>query len=804
MRSEVDNSEKHTNIMDDTLKGKMLKSMADEYGVNAEAPEVADEWHNWSGENQHLAGSALGDAVRSFVDHLTKRGIISTTTASTEAQAPGEEPSEAHRRHVSNIVGANIVGANVGVTYDGDGDGDEECDVATALPSGNALGTDDEEDDDDMEDYEDPDAFLNPGEVEDDIDRHVEYEQNALRSITGGGADNDGDGFPDPYKRTGSRVGRKAAASPPLAVGAGVIMDDFEPGAQVGDGVDDDEEEDDYDYEGAAGRGGLEDVEDGDSDVLAMVGARTRPRVRLTKRSRLVRHTSQSSKASLIVNFAARHPIPNLATHSAVRQKMENQGTYLGADVAAEVASYIQHRKNAGFQDTKRQQDHLRAVAANAMINMLAAVADVSPLGRSEGAKALNSIEATLKEYFEGILEGQGTPEQYARRRSIRAEGRFTEGVSALGSGLWHGTKKVYTGTRRSVAKTQSVGRALLNSSERQAFKSLVIDLVRTGRITAHDVTRRGGQAFGTSLSVRSRLSTVSLEMRRKVADRAKGTEVAMVYLLLGAILRYVTDDKFQPFAPTILENVFPEIARMRQVWHYPSPPQPQPAESTAAAAKATTAFSGGKYYTHDDSGYHGTTHRRAAPTAALTPADRLQGKLLAHAEAYLRNNPSQVSKAGTEFALLVPSDYHKVWELDQVLSSGNAEEKKRYLHNALLGRHPNKRLERTHMLSLAGRPFRVHSAAAPGPGKREVMRLDRMRRMGSGAKPKHEDVWDTEMRDSGGALVRSKLPAMHCEKPARAADAVHVIHPLAGAGAAAPPIEIRPLHYRYSPQYHS
>lgn len=149
--------------------------------------------------------------------------------------------------------------------------------------------------------------------------------------------------------------------------------------------------------------------------------------------------------------------------------------------------------------------------------------------------------------------------------------------------------------------------------------------------------------------------------------------------------------------------------------------------------------------------------------------AKKLAGMLFKRAQAHLERNPSLRKRAGDRYALMVPADEQcLVKVLGSIQSSEEAAE--RYVRGALLGRHPNRRLDGSgHLISLSGTVFHLSLPTKAGAralhandskARTNLTRLVQMRRPGGTA----DDRWDAETRNAGGKLeAHPDRLAMHC-----------------------------------------
>lgn len=766
--------------MDEDRKSEILSALAQRHGVDKESPAIAEEWQHWSGENQHLAGASLGDAVRSFVSHLTKRGIISTTTASTEARVP----SEAHRRHLSNAATAHQV-AIAGDDYEDDYDGGEDMAGRDPLDGGEAENADDE----------DLASLLAPESIDDfALQDHVTLDERmrgatSLRSggeLLGGDGEDDYD-YDDPdYGDHGGALAL-AGDGAPMGDGDGGDIDaimreiyDLDLDAAGGELLGDDEEIGDL--------GGVEDEE------LEMVGAHTR----FLNRSRFVAHTRMSAKLSMLVNFAARHRVvdPESERGMDTLEKMHSQGMDVGSDVARAVARYIARRPGT---DTDRQKDHLRALPAALVAHWIAALGWIDSRTRGEAEKALRYLRDTLTDFRSQIFQTPEMERQYAQRTTLgggptqivnagvmetlgKGATALGKGATALGGGVLYGTKKAYTGTVRGARKLKSMGRAGLNSKQRASVAALVLAFVQQGKIAAGAI-----RGHGSARRVDEHIRASALLLKTKARGRAVGTATSLIELLVGLAHGYVTDERFAVHQVRLVDDALGAIdaaVRKRQLVLAEGSAEGALERAGAPLLLETTQY--------DREGAVVARTDHGAADAGGEFATRLVGA----AAAYLRQNPSCVKKAGAEFALLVPADPQTVRAVGEKLASEDAEARKRYLQNALLARHPNADLDaRGHLLSLSGRPYRSQRAGARAGATLELQRMRRQERAS-----RHEDAWDTELRNAGGALTpHANHRAMHCAAPKTAGEGVYTVHASAHPDSQA--IRIRPLHFRVAPQ---
>ena len=131
---------------------------------------------------------------------------------------------------------------------------------------------------------------------------------------------------------------------------------------------------------------------------------------------------------------------------------------------------------------------------------------------------------------------------------------------------------------------------------------------------------------------------------------------------------------------------------------------------------------------------------------------------LLAHAERYLDRNPTYVGRAAEGvFSLLVPENKKAMGKVTEQLRSGGRAAKDEYLKNALVTHHPNEDLVEDHVLALSGMLFHVRNTP-------EHKVLSQMVRIGGSEQTAHDDVWDAEARNDGGAIMgRSDRHRMLC-----------------------------------------
>ena len=762
--------------MDEERKTQVLGSVASRHGLDAESPTIAEEWASWSAENEHLSGASVTDAIRSFVSHLTKRGIISTTTASTEARvapsdastearvAPSDAstearvapsgdltPSETHLRHLTNASHSDEGGAGpAGGEYDSEGEGLDEVGGGPAVIDESPLGGEEEE------------YALPP------------YDE-AMRSgdhlLGGDGEDKDPD-----YQEHGDVVGGLTMAhltryhEEQVAAAAA----DFDSDDGVDDGLDD------------SISAMIDELDLGDDDDGYAAGELLEAGAPF---GRLTGHSRDSALMSMLVTFAARHN----QTDPDSLDKMHNQGMLVGEDVARGVAAYVRRRwKNA----SAAQLNHMRSFPATVLVQWIGAagslnakaVGSVAAKARARAEMAFEFLEHRLNDYFEQMFPGEGgmTAEQYKQKQTVPigdhtedALRALAQGTRGFGRGVWgvakgtgRAARKTAMGTRRAYRKGKSMGRAGLNSSQRESIKRLLVGMVRRNTATAHGVP-----GHGSALGARVRVSTSAINLKRRLEDprRTKAT-LPLITMLTGMVHAYVTSDVFQPNAYEIIDDVFTEIKAVRAKRDFRVP-----ATGTATATGTIANVTG------------------VLPQQSSAAID-LGNRLVAAAATYLRENPSCIKKAGTEFVLPVPAEGPQHQALKRTLDSSSAEDRKRYLRHALLARHPNAELDQAGvMLSLSGRAYHVRQSTTAKGGAVAALRIQRLRR-DSPAGAAYEDVWDTELRNAGGRLtVCPDHETMHCDRPAGiGAKAVHTVQGSVHAGSA--PVDIRPLFYRVGP----
>ena len=763
--------------MDEDRKSEILAALAARHGVDKESPAVAEEWQLWSGENQHLVGASVGDAVRSFVSHLTKRGVISTTTASTEARAPS---TEAHQRHVTN---AAIAGADYGDDDDDDADdGGDEYDGGADMAGRHPL--------DAGEVGEDLESLLAPASLDDfALEDHVTLDEKmrGASPLRSGGELLGGDGDDDPDYEEHGGLGLAGDGVPATSADEDIdaIMREIydldldAAGAEFGGGEDELEEDE---LEGLGEElGGLE-----------LAGRRPR----FLNRSRFIAHTRMSAKLSMLVNFAARHRVVDPESEHGLDtlEKMHSQGMDVGSDIARTVARYIARRPGT---DTDRQKDHLRALPATLVVHWIAALGWIDSRTWGEVEQALRYLRGTLADFRSQIFQTPEMERQYAQRTTLgggptqivnapfentrQALGRgataLGKGATALGGGVLYGTKKAYTGTVRGARKLKSMGRAGLNSKQRASVAALVLAFVQQGKIAAGAI-----QGHGSARRVDEHVRASALLLKTNARGRAAGTATSLIEMLVGLVHGYVTDERFAMHQVRLVDDALAAIDAAAHKY------QLALSEGSAEGALSPAGASILLETTHYD---------REGKVISRTDHGEFATRLVGAAAAYLRQNPSCVKKAGAEFALLVPADPQTVRAVSEKLASEDANERKRYLQNALLARHPNAELDAGgHLLSLSGRPYRSQSAA--GGATPPTLQLQRMRRQASA--PKHEDVWDTELRNAGGSLTpHANHRPMHCAAPKTAGAGVFTVHASAHPDSQA--IRIRPLHFRVASQ---
>lgn len=414
-----------------------------------------------------------------------------------------------------------------------------------------------------------------------------------------------------------------------------------------------------------------------------------------------------------------------------LRQRQES-AVYQGQRIGVMLAQLIDLRDKKGrerkeFPETPSQQTARRnAVATVATRLALCAVDAADPSGAKRDL---------LKAQIRSLLE------------KVSANTPGAAAISApLNVGVHRQVRRTYRGAIKKV-------RSVLNRAERRLIKGLFMDFATKAMLSpgAETGPTRKGVMFDAALNEFADVLKERLRKNEGAARSAAG-------LFYGILETYITYEPFRAGGKdlAIATAVESELEYTRPQMAFLSGP---------TGAKVQDADSGDGTSTLNKMALSAPSGESVVSDESKAMADAL----VKHGEFFLKRNPTQAGRAKGDLLLLVPENREALKQVAQRLRDGGIESKDEYIKNALLAQHPHSDMEKGgHVLALSGKVFHVAQSSAQSQAFGQSLVVSQMRRVGAqvagGLVSKHDDAWDAEARNAGGAVTRvADIPVMHC-----------------------------------------
>ena len=356
-----------------------------------------------------------------------------------------------------------------------------------------------------------------------------------------------------------------------------------------------------------------------------------------------------------------------------------------------------------------------------------------------------SAIIRTLLEGIQAAGRTSEAAEEYAKatmaviQQEIREYARGVGTISSqfgakAGDSLPAGS---LVGRVRSLAKgAKRKGRALLNEGEKRVIINQIISLANWAISVPGE--RRVGAGFGRDRFVTSLIERFGDNLHRVLTSETKGSRIArhdgasyaVISMLQGAITAFIEHPRLYPYIPDLLAVAERRLGQLNPL------------------------------------GYQEEEEERELP-AVPADAQALASLLVDKARAYLKRNESLAKRAGARYVLMVPADKKCLAKVQNLIGDSDGADK--YVKNGLLAPHPNTELDKSgHLISMAGSVLHLKATNEDNnnddDSHNSLLRLRQMRRAGLNPSHMHDDPWDRESKNVGGAIepMPSRLP-MDC-----------------------------------------